>query len=217
MSDIAYILICSSTEPDAMREPIYLSIPETCIGRPETGETMPFIDLKELFVSRKHAIIRIRENAYVLQNWEGRFDIGLYTTVLKQGDSHTLRHGDIFRIPDRTDHFKCIFLIKDITQVLPLHHDSKENQFYVFSDTLNLTPKEYTILAYLYERHGIICSYEDIIAAVWPEEVQIKNHPSRRNDLDVHLSSLRKKIRAASGGFTFIRTVAKLGLQLRVM
>lgn len=217
MSDIAYLLVSSSADPDNTSDPIYLSAQVTRIGRPESGEVQSYIELDDLTVSRKHATITRQGDNYILANWQGRFNIGLYNEVLKYGDKHVLRQGDIFRIPDLEKHYKIIFLIRDKTQVLPFHYDSNTRRFFVFSDLLNLTQKEHTILRYLYEHHGEVCAYDDIIAAVWPEERQGQEIPSRKNDLDVHLSSLRKKIRAASGGFTFIRTLPKRGLQLRVM
>lgn len=51
-----------------------------------------------------------------------------------------------------------------------------------------LAPKEFALLAYLYERHGQVCSKDDIGRAVWPEYVE--------GVFDYQIENLVRRLRA---------------------
>lgn len=73
-----------------------------------------------------------------------------------------------------------------------------------------LSPKEFALLAYLYERRGQVCSKDEIAAAVWPEyksavyDYQVENLVRR----------LRARLERAPGAPQLIVTVRGLGYKL---
>jgi hypothetical protein len=77
-SDLAYLLIGSSVEPDMTRR-VELVASVTCLGRPgPAARGLDFIDLELPSVSRKHARIVRGDTVYRLENWQGRLGIGIY-------------------------------------------------------------------------------------------------------------------------------------------
>jgi hypothetical protein len=75
---------------------------------------------------------------------------------------------------------------------------------------VTLAPKEFALLAYLYERQGVVCSKDDIGVAVWPEyqegvyDYQIENLVRR----------LRAKLEPDSSDPQLLLTVRGLGYKL---
>jgi two-component system response regulator RegX3 len=76
---------------------------------------------------------------------------------------------------------------------------------------VGLSPKEYLLLAYLYERRGQVCSKDEIGRAVWPEyetggvfDYQIENLVRR----------LRMRIEADAASPQLLLTVRGLGYKL---
>jgi len=188
----------------------------TCLGRPSPEELGPAyinLDLEGQFkhISRKHAQIIRQETAYILSNWMGQLKIGLYERSLAQGDSHHLRHCDIFRIPDVEGPFvRIIFLVGDQTRVLPLEVEYERRKVHVFGEEVRLTPLEYRVLVYLHRHAGGMCSYDELIESVWQEGYS----EDRKRHLDVLLTQIRGKIRTVSGGFTFLETIRDEGIRL---
>lgn len=214
MADIGYLLITHSLEPDDTWDPIYLRDEVTYLGRSDPDETKPYIELDIRSVSREHARIIYTNQEYVLENVKGTHRIGLFEQELEFGQSHTLRHGTIFQIPNRSDaFFRIIFLLNDKTQVLPLYIEDVPPRVIVFGDYISVTGLEFRLLKYLYHHRGMLCTYTDIINALWPDDVYAGG---RRSELDVLLSRIRSKIRSASGGFTFLQTIRTEGIRLIV-
>jgi hypothetical protein len=210
----AYLLISASGGTGDSWTPAPLTADIVCLGRPEADEAGPaYIDLDLLAVSRRHARILRGPEGYTLENWQGAYGVGVYERRLEVGARHALRHGDIFRIPDLPEsHFSLLFLEGGKTQTLPLHMETRSHEVYVFGAPLRLTPLEYRLLRCLYERRGAICSYETIVATLWPDFLKT----DRRADLDVLFARVRKKLRDASGGFTFMQTIRGEGVRLVV-
>ena len=210
--NIACLYISSSTTEDETRPPLFFTDEEIYLGRPSREEAGPtFIDLELPSVSRHHARIFRQETTYILENWEGKYGIGVYERRLEPGDTHILRHSDIFRIPDLpSQHLKCLFLIRDGTQKLPLQVEEQTRDIYVFGDVVKFTPLEYKLVEYLYRHKGRTCDYEDITGYLWPDV----RREDRKRDLEMLLVKVRKKIRDASGGFTFMQTVRGQGVRL---
>ena len=212
-SSMPYLLISLSDEPDSTwRRPIAADI--TCLGRPEADAGEPdTIDLRTDWASRKHARIVRRGSEYVLENWQGRSGIGVYERTLQPGDTHTLRHGDQFRIPDLSSNYaRILFLIDDKTTMrLPLQIDQRQHKVLVFGEPAPLRGLEYRLLAYLHEHAGEVCAYDDLLAHLWPDYYKVDG---RRAELDVYLARVRSRLRAASGGFTFMQTLRGHGVRL---
>jgi DNA-binding winged helix-turn-helix (wHTH) protein len=212
--NLPYLLISLSTEPENTWPRHYLAEEITCLGRPEDDQAAPgTIDLKLDWVSRRHARIIRRGGEYILENWQGTNGIGIYERSLRPGESHVLRHGDRCRIPDLSDAYaRILFLIDDRkTMLLPLHIDRRQQRVRVFNTQLPVRGIEYRLLAYLYDHEGEICSYEAILAQLWPDYEKVDG---RRAELDVYLARVRAKLRDASGGFTFMQTIRGQGIRL---
>lgn len=209
---IACLYTSLSTDEDDTHPPIFFTSGTIYLGRPSSQEAGPdFVDLNLLSVSRHHARIVRQGTDYVLENWEGAYGIGIYEQRLEPGDVHTLRHSDVFRIPDLASrHYKCLFLIQDGTQKLPLLIEEQTRDVYVFGDIVRFTPLEYRLLDYLYRHKGMICSYDALAADLWPD----LRRDDRKKDLEVLLVKVRRKIRTASGGFSFMQTVRGQGVRL---
>jgi DNA-binding response OmpR family regulator len=71
---------------------------------------------------------------------------------------------------------------------------------------VDLTPKEFDILALLVSRPGVAISRDDFLNEVWGHDV----HVTHRN-VDTHLSSLRRKIEADPDAPSFIVGVRGIG------
>lgn len=210
---LPYLLISRSTEPDSTWRH-YLAGDITCLGRPETAEAEPnTIDLKIDWASRKHARILRQGAIYILENWRGSNGIGVYERCLRPGDTHILRHGDQFRIPDlSTAYVRILFLIDDKTTMrLPLQIDPRQHKVLVFGADVPLRGLEYRLLAYLYDHLGEVCAYDDLLAHLWPDFHKVDG---RRAELDVYLARVRARLREASGGFTFMQTLRGHGIRL---
>jgi hypothetical protein len=180
-NSLPYLLISLAVEPDStLRHAITADV--TCLGRPETDAGEPdTIDLRTDWASRKHARI-IRQGAeYVLENWQGKNGIGVYERCLQPGDTHILRHGDQFRIPDlSTAYARILFLIDDKTTMrLPLQIDPRQHKVLVFGEVAPLRGLEYRLLAYLYQHAGDVCAYQDLLAHLWPDYYTPHGHDLR--------------------------------------
>ena len=210
-SSFPYLLISLADEAESTwRHAITADV--TCLGRPEPGEP-DTIDLRTDWASRRHARILHQGAGYILENWQGRNGIGVYERCLQPGDAHTLRHGDQFRIPDlSTGYARILFLIDDKTTMrLPLQIDARQHKVLVFGDVAPLRGLEYRLLAYLYDRAGEVCPYEDLLSHLWPDYYKVDG---RRAELDVYLTRVRTRLREASGGFTFMQTLRGHGVRL---
>ena len=81
-----------------------------------------------------------------------------------------------------------------------------------FGDTmLELTAKEFDMLAFLAARHGTVVSKEDLHAAVWKAPAGTEGRT-----VDVHLSNLRKKLgETATSEVRYLHTVIGAGVRLQ--
>ena len=81
-----------------------------------------------------------------------------------------------------------------------------------FGDTvLELTAKEFDMLAYLAARHGTVVSKEELHAAVWKAPAGTEGRT-----VDVHLSNLRKKLgETATSEVRYLHTGSGAGVRLQ--
>jgi len=179
-----YVCIKRSPNPTTTSQ-IDLTNDVTCIGRPEPDE-VACIYLDYDFnsvgtISRRHArIIRETNGTFRLENWKGTHGIGLYEKRLMPGDGHILRHGDKFRIPDLLDaYYEITFGIPNETTCLPLLIEPDRCRVVVFNVEISIRGQQYELLNYLYQHRGTLCSYEQIIAHIWPDYTKLKRNGSR--------------------------------------
>ena len=74
---------------------------------------------------------------------------------------------------------------------------------------LELSPKEFDLLAHLATRANQVVSKRDLLAAVWREP-----YGGSESTVDVHLSWLRKKLGETAAEPRFLRTVYGVGVKL---
>ncbi len=95
----------------------------------------------------------------------------------------------------------------DAQQVGALRIERDRRRAFVDGTEIELTPKEFDLLAMLAERPGAVRTREDIIDQVWDT-----NWFGPTKTLDVHVSSLRRKL----GHAEWIETVRGVGYRLEV-
>lgn len=210
-----FLLISLSADPENTWPAVPLLANPTCLGRPEVEAVGPgYIDLRLDSVSREHARIWREDSGYVLENWRGRYGIGLFERELAIGERHELRHGYIFRVPALADHVRILFVANSReTQLWPLYLEPALQKVYVFGTQVELTPQAFALLRHLYERRGRICPYNEILDSLWPG-LRARGLVEKGRNLDVLLANLRRALAAASGGFTFLQTVRGEGIRL---
>jgi DNA-binding winged helix-turn-helix (wHTH) protein len=217
LSKQPYLLISASADAENTWPAVPLSENPTCLGRPEADAAGPgFVDLRLDSISREHARIWREGEGYVLENWRGRYGIGLFERELMPGQRHELRHGYIFRLPALADHVRVMFVASSRdTQLWPLYLEPALQKVYVFGAQVELAPQAFALLRYLYERRNQICPYNQIIDSLWPG-LRAKGVVEKGRNLDVLLANVRRALAAASGGFTFMQTVRGEGIRLVV-
>jgi DNA-binding response OmpR family regulator len=87
----------------------------------------------------------------------------------------------------------------------PMHIDLLTQQVRVDGSDIELTRKEFNLLALLAQRPGVVIPREQIISEVWPATGQLLGRT-----LEVHVASLRSKLRRP----TLIETVRGVGYRL---
>ena len=232
----AYLDIRLSTEPGTLWRRFPLIGTETPIGRPEEGE--PGVNLYYANISRKHACVVCEASdagtTYFLENRRGQAGIRLYEKMLLPGERHALRHGYMFHIPGMPasavePYFSITFCLDGATARLSIEL-SQPPYISIFGRLIRFTPQEYTLLEYLYTHKNEICLYHDIIAHIWApqprtsERIQASleklyadpdDYSYKKEALDILVAKVRRKIRDASGGISFIETIHGRGLCLR--
>ena len=96
--------------------------------------------------------------------------------------------------------------VDDETTTARVHVDRRTRTVTVDSKAVTLTPKEFDLLALLSEDPGAVCSRERILDRVWDPHWY-----GSTKTLDVHVSSLRRKM----GDASLVETVRGVGYRLR--
>lgn len=77
----------------------------------------------------------------------------------------------------------------DVQRVGPLEIDRGARRVHLRGEEVDLTPKEFDLLAFLAEKPGVVRAREEIIAEVWDE-----HWFGPTKTLDVHIAALRRKL-----------------------
>jgi pSer/pThr/pTyr-binding forkhead associated (FHA) protein len=138
---------------------------------------------------------------------------GTYLNGERVINSMNLLDGDSLQVGDVTFTFHDPDTTMRENPVPALEVDSAAGVIRVDRHAVSLSPKEYLLLAFLYERRGQVCSKDDIGHAVWPEyeagvifDYQIENLVRR----------LRTRIETDPANPQLLCTVRGLGYKLLV-
>jgi pSer/pThr/pTyr-binding forkhead associated (FHA) protein len=162
-------------------------------------------------ISREHARIRRDGRRWFVD------DLGSTNGTFRNNErvvgSLDLRDGDSLKTGDVT----FIFHDPDTTtreNPLPdLEVDTTAGVVRVNRQAVTLSPKEYALLAYLYERRGQVCSKDDIGRAVWPEYVEGGIFDYQIENL---VRRLRTRIEVDPANPQLLLTIRGLGYKLMV-
>jgi pSer/pThr/pTyr-binding forkhead associated (FHA) protein len=121
-------------------------------------------------VSREHARVR-REGRKLFLEDLGSTN-GTYLNDQRVQSPVTLRDGDRILIGDMTFHFHDPDTTTRETPFPDLEVDRQAGLVRLNRNPIALSPKEFALLAYLYDHRGKVCSKEEIGQAVWTEYEQ---------------------------------------------
>ena len=174
------------------------------IGRAVTND----IVITSKRVSREHA--RIRRDAWrrILEDLGSTN--GTFLNTERVVNKRELRDRDRIKIGDVIFTYHDPDITYRDTAFPELEIDLTAGLVRVNREVIELSPKEFTLIAYLYERSNEVCSKDDIARAVWPEyqsdvyDYQIENLVRR----------LRAKVEVDPGDPQLLLTVRGLGYKL---
>lgn len=98
---------------------------------------------------------------------------------------------------------------KSFIQLGDLHIDDQRKHVTLNNDSVNLAPKEYSLLKTLAEQPGRVFSEEELIQAVWPE-----GGLATSSDVKRYIYLLRKKIEHDPQQPQYVQTVRGFGYKL---
>ena len=87
----------------------------------------------------------------------------------------------------------------------PYRLEPREHRLVRDGRSISLTGKAFETLKVLVERHGMLVTKQELMAAVWPE-ITVEE-----NNLDRNISTLRKALGDSPTGYQFIETVPRKG------
>lgn len=96
-----------------------------------------------------------------------------------------------------------------VIQIRDLSIDVARRLVKIGDTPINLTPKEFDLLAYLAMNKGIVSNREQLLEKVWGYD-----YPGDTRTVDVHIRWLREKIETIPGKPRYIATVRGVGYKL---
>src|SRR5215213_5130454 len=87
-----------------------------------------------------------------------------------------------------------------------LRIDPRMRRAWLYEQELQLTPKEFELLAYLMRNRGVVVPRDQLLRDVWGGRV-----PARSQTLDVHIRWLRQKVEPNPAQPVYIQTVRMIG------
>jgi pSer/pThr/pTyr-binding forkhead associated (FHA) protein len=118
-------------------------------------------------VSREHTRIRRDGRRWFVDDLGSTN--GTYRNDERVVGSMTLMDGDCLKVGDVAFTFHDPDTTTRESPIPELEVDTSAGVVRVNRKAVTLSPKEYLLLAYLYERRGQVCSKDDIGRSVWPE------------------------------------------------
>jgi DNA-binding response OmpR family regulator len=96
-----------------------------------------------------------------------------------------------------------------VLEVGDLRIDTTRREATLAGETLDLSRKEFDLLAYLARREGQVVSRRDVLAEVWRQP-----YGGGDKTVDVHVSWLRRKLGESAAAPRYLHTVRGVGLKL---
>ena len=137
-------------------------------------------------VSRRHSSIRREEWQVVLQDLDSTN--GTFLNDERVMTPQPLHDGDHITIGDVTFVFHDPDVTYADTAFPELEVDAAAGVVRVNRRAIGLSPKEFELVTFLYERRGQVCSKDDIGHAVWPEY--------QEDVYDYQIENLMRRLRA---------------------
>jgi hypothetical protein len=171
---------------------IPLAGPVTTLGRAATCQVV----IEDSFASRHHAQIAWRNDRYWLRDLESKngtlLDGEAVTGEVPLPDGATIQIGDSrlrFHDPGATMTHPGVLAAESVLRV-----DSATRQVWLYGQCLSppLSPKQFELLLYLWQRAGQAVPKDEIAAAVWPEAGGIVYD----YQVDKLVSRLRERLRS---------------------
>jgi DNA-binding response OmpR family regulator len=185
------------------------------LGRDEDCDVV----LPERLVSRHHAAIRCQDGGYLLE------DLGSKNRTFLNGQAVTkpvaLQDGDEIQIALC---FRLIFV--DAGSTIPLVFEQARPRRGIRIDTGSrrvwigdcelvppLSPAQYRLLEFLYNRDGAVCSREEIVRTVWPDALE---EGVSEQAIDALARRLRERLARVDPNHSYIVTVRGHGFRLEL-
>jgi DNA-binding response OmpR family regulator len=149
------------TDPFGQEHPLQKA--STSMGRALENEIV-ILDKRS---SREHARIHSQGRKVVLEDLKSTN--GTYLNGERVGAPVILRDGDTITIGDMGFTFHDPEMTSAETPFPELQVDLAAGEVRVNRRMVQLSPKEYTLLAFLFEKRGVVCSKDEIGRAVWSE------------------------------------------------
>ncbi len=177
------------------------------------------IPLEDQFASRKHAEIRLIDNAYQVHDLGSKNGVYVNGSRLEGGSTAWLEDG--VEIQFASTHFR--FHDPSATLTAPsliavqeplLRVDPVTRQVFVDGRLLEppLSVKQFDLLWFLYQNRGRVVSKDEIAQAVWPEA----NGEVYDANIDRMVSRVRSRVSPDGEESRFIGTVRGYGYQLTI-
>ena len=148
----------------------FVDQPEFLIGRDERCNLV----ISDRLVSRRHARICLDGAQYYLEDLHSKN--GTFVNGREISEPHSLQDGDEIQIA-----FCCKMTFVDAESTAPvlfeepqagLHMDLESKRVWIAGQELDppLSPAQYRLLELLYQDPGRVCSRDEVVEAVWPED-----------------------------------------------
>ncbi len=210
MEETPLLIIQDRTTQEEWERP--LAEDRLVIGRDESCD----LCLKDRQVSRRHAVIQRQGEGYVIRDAGSRNGTFLNGNLLTS--PRPLQDGDEVRLAAR---YRILFVAGESTAPLYRVGPSPRGVYLdraarrVWVDGVEVRPPlsgaQYALLELLYERSGAICTRDEIIAAVWPDEA---SEGITDQAIDALVRRLRYRLAETGTPHTYVETIRGHGFRL---
>ncbi|MGE4498274.1 MAG: response regulator transcription factor [Deferribacterales bacterium] len=98
-----------------------------------------------------------------------------------------------------------------VIQFFHISIDKCDRTVHIGGEKVNITPKEFELLMYFYEKRGQVLSRDEIVKDIWGKNTVY----SWSRSLDVHVKNLRQKIETNPKNPDIIKTVSGVGYKVK--